>query len=143
MLGFLFKDRSKRIARIAASAAPLLEPGEEVQALVQVQTGRTAAANAAAVQDAFQRLSADWEAEGRVQSLAVLATERNVYVVTLTGLRLLDVGTVIHKQPIAGARVAVGDKVITIDDLELHVMENFEPHVAALRDLLTDSRPPG
>ena len=139
MFGF-FKDRSKRIARIATGAAPHLEPGETVQELVQVQTGRTAAANALAVQDAFQNLSADWEEEGKVQSLAVLATDRNIYVVTLTGLRLLDVGTVIYKQPIAEARVTVGDKVITIDDRSLHVMEHFEPHVAALRDLVSDAK---
>ena len=146
MLGF--GDRSKRIAKIAASAAPHLEDGEEVRELVQVQTGRTADANAVAVQDAYRYGASggelgrfNWPAEKAVQSLAVLATDRNLYVVTLTGIRLLEVGEVVFKQILAEAEATVGDKVITVDGVPLHVMNHYEAHVNGLRDLLAAQKP--
>lgn len=142
MLGFLFKDRSRRIAKIASSAGPHLEPGEEVRELVQAQTGRTAGANELAVHDAFTHGKIDRRAEAAVQSVAVLATDRNIYAVTLTGIRLLNVGRVVFKEPLAEARVKVGEKVITFNDVPLHVMEHFEPHVEGLRDLVAAAQSP-
>jgi hypothetical protein len=142
VLGFLFRDRSGRIAKIAASAAPHLEPGEEVRELVQAQTGRTAAANELAVHDAFTHGKVDRRAEAAIQSVAVLATDHNIYAVTLTGIRLLKVGRVVFKEPLAEARVKVGEKVITINDVPLHVMEHFESHVEGLRDLVAAAQSP-
>jgi hypothetical protein len=135
-----FGDRSKRIAKIAGSATPHLEAGEEVRELVQVQTGRTAEHNRWAVVQAGEYGEVNWREEGTVQSLAVLATDRNVYVVTLTGVRLLDVGQVAFKQPLADAPVTVEDKVITVDDVPLHVMNHYESHVVGLRDLLAAAK---
>ena len=140
MLGF--GDRSKRIAKIADSAAPHLEDGEEVRELVQVQTGRTAEDNAAAVRSAYLHGSVNKQIEAGIRSFAVLATDRNLYIVTLTGTRLLDVGEVVFKESFDNARVSVEDKVITIDDVRLHVMNHYESHVAGLRDLLASAPSP-
>lgn len=69
-----------------------------------------------------------------VQSFAVLATDRNPYVVTLTGWRLLNVGNVAYKELLAEAR-------ITVNDVVLHVMNHWEPQVEGFRQLLESAEP--
>jgi hypothetical protein len=135
-----FKDRSKRIAKIATSAAPHLEPDEEVVELVQVQSGRSADANWLAVYNAYEEGRVNVAAEGAVVSFAVIATERNLYLATLTGARLLDVDAVVHKEPLADADVTIADEHVSINGTELHVMNHFGPHVAHMRDLIAAAK---
>ena len=139
----MFGDRSKRIAKIAASAAPHLEQGEEVRELFQVQSGQTAEMSRAAVHRAGERGKIDQTAMHGVQSFAVIATDRNAYVVTLEGWRLLDVGEVAYKEPLADASIAVHDDYVSIGDRVLHVMNHWEHQVEQFRDRLDSARESG
>lgn len=134
-----FRDRSKRIAKIAASAAPHLEQGEEVRELFQVQSGQSADRNRMAVQDAYQHGDLDRRTLG-VKSFAVLATDANAYVVALKGWRLLDVAGVIHKAPLADAQIEVHDRYVTLNGEVLHVLDHWGPQVEAFRDLLAEAK---
>ena len=93
--------------KLSAGAARNLEPGETVCELVQTQTGQTAAANATAVMNS-EFVSAQSGIPFRVKTKAgphvLVATERNLYAMTLSGARLLNVGDVVMKLPLDQAQ---------------------------------------
>jgi hypothetical protein len=126
----VFGERTKRAAKIVESAQQLLDPGDEVQEVVQVQTGRTAGANAGAVEWAVYGMPL---LDRGVHSLAILATDETIYVVTLTGARLLNVGEIVFKEPIDDAEISFEDMVIMFNGHRLHVMGNWGQHVKRLQ----------
>jgi hypothetical protein len=106
--------RERRIAKLTANAQQSLEPGEQVVEVVQVQQGETPSATgggaAAAYIGATRPLSS-----ARADPSVVILTDQHLYVLELTGSRLLDVGAARQKIPLdhAIARVDAGKRRAT------------------------------
>ena len=140
----MFGGRRRRVEKLSAGAAKNLEPGESVRELVQTQTGQSAAANAAAVMESGLR-----SARGRFHRVKVnagphvlVATERNLYAMQLSGARLLDVGEVVMKAPLDQAEFHRQDKELIFGDTTFHVMALFGEHADRLSDYVSESRSP-
>jgi hypothetical protein len=141
----MFGGRRRRVEKLSAGAEKNLEPGESVRELVQTQTGQSAAANAAAVMDSGLR-----SARGRFHRAKVnagphvlVATERNLYAMRLSGARLLDVGEVVMKAPLDQAEFRRQEKELIFGDTTFHVMALFGEHADRLSDYVSESRSPG
>ena len=136
--------------RLSAGAEANLEDGESVRELVQTQTGQSAAANASAVgTSAFvsSELGIFYRSEVKAGPHVLVATDRNLYAMRLSGGRLLDVGDVVIKTPLADAELRRGKKKLTFAGTVFHVMGLFGEHADRLYEYVeqcggtTDSKP--
>lgn len=138
----MFGGRRKRVEKLSAGAGANLEDGEVVRELVQVQTGQSAAANASAVgASAFvsSELGILYRSEVKAGPHVLVATDRNLYAMVLSGARLLDVGDVVLKVPLAEADLYRGEKKLTFGGIEFHVMGFFGEHADRLYDYVEQS----
>lgn len=142
--------RRKRVEKLSAGATANLEDGESIRELVQTQTGQSAAANASAVgTSAFMssELGIFHRSEVRAGPHVLVATDRNLYAMTLSGRRLLDVGDVVLKAPLDQAALYKGKKALTFGGIKFHVMALFGEHADRLYAYVeqsggtTESRP--
>lgn len=142
--------RRKRVEKLSAGATANLEDGESIRELVQTQTGQSAAANASAVgTSAFMssELGIFHRSEVRAGPHVLVATDRNLYAMTLSGRRLLDVGDVVLKAPLDQAALYKGKKALTFGGIRFHVMALFGEHADRLYAYVeqsggtTESRP--
>jgi hypothetical protein len=133
----VFGDRKKRVAKLSAGAQRNLEPGEEIHDVVQVQTGRSAAANATAV-EVSGLVSAETGLPYRSPTKAtphlLVATDRNLYAMRLSGGRLLDVGNVVLKVPLDQAELRHEKNTLSFGGETFYVMGLFGEHAARLAD---------
>jgi hypothetical protein len=138
----MFGGRKKRVEKLSAGALPNLEDGESIQELVQTQTGQSAAANASAVAtSAFvsSELGIFHRSEVNAGPHVLVATDRNLYAMTLSGGRLLDVGDVVLKAPIDQADLYRGKKALTFGGVKFHVMAFFGEHADRLYEYVEQS----
>jgi hypothetical protein len=138
----MFGDRKKRVEKLSAGARANLEDGESIRELVQVQTGQSAAANASAVAtSAFvsSELGIFHRSEVNAGPHVLVATERNLYAMGLSGGRLLDVGDVVLKAPLSQAGLYRGKKALTFAGVKFHVMALFGEHADRLYDYVEQS----
>lgn len=133
----MFGGRKKRVAKLSEGAQRNLEPGEEIHEVVQVQTGRSAAANATAV-EVSGLVSAETGLPYRSPSKAtphvLVATDRNLYAMRLAGARLLDVGEVVLKAPLEQAELRHEKNILSFGGETFYVMGLFGEHAARLAD---------
>jgi hypothetical protein len=138
----MFGGRKKRVEKLSAGARANLEDGETIRELVQVQTGQSAAANASAVaSSAFvsSELGIFHRSKVNAGPHVLVATDRNLYAMGLSGGRLLDVGEVVMKAPISQARLYRGKKALTFGGVEFHVMALFGDHADRLYDYVAQA----
>jgi hypothetical protein len=138
----VFGGRKKRVATLSAGAEANLEDGESIRELVQTQTGQSAAANASAVgTSAFvsSQLGIFYRAPVKAGPHILVATDRNLYAMKLSGARLLDVGEVVLKAPLKEAGLHHGKKTLTFGDVEFHVMALFGDHADGLYEYVKQS----
>ena len=67
----------------------------------------------------------------------LVATDRNLYTMKLSGRRLLDVGEVVLKTPLDQADVYRGKKTLTFGGIKFHVMALFGEHADRLYDYVS------
>ena len=131
----MFGERKKRVEKLRAGARPNLEDGESIREIVQTQTGQSAAANASAVATSAlvsSELGVFHRSEVNAGPHVLVATDRNLYAMKLSGRRLLDVGDVVLKAPIDKADLYQGKKTLTFGGIEFHVMALFGEHADRL-----------
>lgn len=131
----MFGGRKKRVGRLSTGAEANLEDGESIRELVQVQTGQAAAANASAVaSSAFvsSELGIFHRSKVKAGPHVLVATDRNLYAMELSGPRLLDVGGVVLKAPLEAADLYRGKKTLSFGGVEFHVMGLFGEHADRL-----------
>ena len=134
--------RKKRVEKLSAGAQANLEDGESIRELVQTQTGQSAAANASAVgTSAFMSSELGIFHRSKVNAgpHVLVATDRNLYAMKLSGGRLLDVGDVVMKAPIDKADLYQGKKTLTFGGTKFHVMALFGEHADRLYDYVNRS----
>jgi hypothetical protein len=133
----MFGGRKKRVATLSAGAQKNLEPGEEIREVVQVQTGRSAAANAAAV-EVSGLVSAEtglpYRSPTKATPHVVVATDRNLYAMRLSGARLLDVGAVVLKVPLDQAELRHEKNTLSFGGERFYVMGLFGEHAARMAE---------
>jgi hypothetical protein len=148
----VFGGRRKRVARLGAGAQANLEDGESIRELVQTQTGQSAAANAGAVGTSAlvsSELGTFHRSEVSAGPHVLVATDRNLYAMKLSGGRLLDVGDVVLKAPLDKADLYQGKKTLAFGGIKFHVMAFFGEHADRLYDYVeqsggaTESKPAG
>jgi hypothetical protein len=131
----MFGGRKRRVEKLSSAAARNLEPGESIRELVQTQTGQSAAANASAVMNS-EFMSAQLGAPYRVKVKAgphvLVATDRNLYAMQLSGARLLDVGDVVLKVPLGESGLRRDGRQLHIGGQTFHVMALFGEHADRL-----------
>jgi hypothetical protein len=131
----MFGGRNKRVEKLSAGAMANLEEGESIRELVQTQTGQSAAANASAVgTSAFMSSELGIFHRSKVAAgpHVLVATDRNLYAMNLSGRRLLDVGDVVVKAPLDKADLYQGKKTLTFGGIKFHVMALFGEHADRL-----------
>jgi hypothetical protein len=69
----------------------------------------------------------------------LVATDRNLYAMKLSGGRLLDVGEVVMRVPLAKADLRKGKKRLIFDGTIFHVMGLFGEHADRLYDYVNRS----
>jgi FG-GAP repeat protein len=133
-VGRMFGGRRRRVERLSAGAARNLEPGETVRELVQVQTGQAAMANATAVMrsELVSARGIPYVAKVNAGPHILVATDRNLYAMTLSGARLYDVGDVVLKVPLAEAGLERAKRQLMVGGTTFHVMIAFADHAEAL-----------
>lgn len=133
----MFGGRKRRVAKLSEGAQPNLEPGEVIRQVVQVQTGRSAAANATAV-EVSELVSAETGLPYRSPTKAtphiLVATDRNLYAMRLSGGRLLDVGDVVLKVPLDEAELRHEKNTLSFGGERFYVMGLFGEHAIRLAD---------
>ena len=138
----MFGGRKKRVQKLGAGAQANLEEGESIRELVQTQTGQSAAANASAVgTSAFMssELGILYRSEVSAGPHVLVATDRNLYAMRLSGARLLDVGEVVLKAPLDKADLYRGTKALTFGGVKFHVMGLFGEHADRLYEYVKES----
>jgi hypothetical protein len=117
-----------------------LEPGETIRELVQTQVGQAATANATAVATS-EFLSAQtgmlYRAKVRAAPHVLVATDRNLYAMTLSGARLLDVGDVVLKVPLDQVELRHEKNRLIFGGVTFHVMGLFGEHAERLVEYVT------
>ncbi|MFN8159812.1 MAG: hypothetical protein U0R52_02040 [Solirubrobacterales bacterium] len=134
--------RKKRVAKLSAGAAANLEDGEPIREIVQTQTGQSAAANASAVGTSAlvsSQLGFPYRSEVSAGPHLLVATDRNLYAMKLSGARLLDVGDVVLKVPIGEAELRRAKKALVFGDVKFHIMALFGEHADRLYDYVEQS----
>ena len=104
----MFGGRKRRVAQLSDGAAKHLEPGETVAEIVQTQTGQSAMANMTAVATSgfvSAETGIGYRAKVKAAPHLLVATERHVYAMELSGARLLNVGDVVAKVPLEEAEL--------------------------------------
>jgi hypothetical protein len=142
----MFGGRRRRVEKLSAGAAQNLEPGESIRELVQVQTGQTAAANASAVMESWfvsSELGHSHRAKVNAGPHVLVATDRNLYAMTLAGNRLLDVGDVVLKAPLDEVDLRRAKRELTFGGITFHVMALFGEHAERLYDYVRSSASSG
>jgi hypothetical protein len=127
--------RKKRVEKLSAGAKANLEESESVRELVQTQTGQSAAANASAVGTSglmSSELGMFYRSKVGAGPHVLVATDRNLYAMKLSGRRLLDVGDVVLKAPLDQADLYQGKKALTFGGTKFHVMALFGEHADRL-----------
>ena len=77
----------------------------------------------------------------------LVATDRNLYAMRLSGARLLDVGDVVLKAPLDKSDLYRGKKTLTFGGVKFHVMALFGEHADRLYEYVrrsgvsTESKP--
>ena len=149
-MGTMLGGRKKRVEKLSAGAQANLEDGETIRELVQTQTGQSAAANASAVgTSAFMssQLGTFYRSEVSAGPHVLVATDRNLYAMKLSGRRLLDVEDVVLKAPLDKADLYQGNKTLSFGGTKFHVMALLGEHADRLYDYVkqsggaTDSKP--
>jgi hypothetical protein len=138
----MFGGRKKRVEKLSAGARANLEEGESIRELVQVQTGQSAMANANAVAtSAFvsSELGIFHRSKVNAGPHVLVATDRNLYAMRLSGGRLLDVGEVVLKAPLGQAELYRGKKTLSFGGVKFHVMALFGDHADSLYDYVAQS----
>ena len=141
-MGPMFGGRKKRVEKLSAGAKANLEEGESIRELVQTQTGQSAAANASAVGTSgfiSSELGMFYRSKVSAGPHVLVATNRNLYAMKLSGRRLLDVGDVVLKSPLDGADLYQGKKTLTFGGIKFHVMALFGEHADRLYDYVEQS----
>jgi hypothetical protein len=69
----------------------------------------------------------------------LVATDRNLYAMRLSGGRLLDVGEVVMKAPLDQADLRKGKRRLIFDGTTFHVMSLFGEHADRLYDYVSQS----
>jgi hypothetical protein len=136
----MFGGRRRRVERLSAGAAKSLEPGEAIHELVQTQVGQAAAANATAVASAeFVSAQAGtlYGAKVRAAPHVLVATDRNLYAMTLSGARLLDVGDVVLKVPLDQVELRHEKNRLIFGGVTFHVMGLFGERAKRLVEYVT------
>src|SRR4029078_10996119 len=137
-----FGGRKKRVEKLSAGAMANLEDGESIRELVQTQTGQSAAAKAVCVATCglvSSELGIFYRSEVSAGPHVLVATERNLYAMKLSGGRLLDVGDVVLKAPLDKAELSQGQKALTFGGIKFHVMALFGEHADRLYDYVKQS----
>jgi hypothetical protein len=138
----MFGGRKRRLEKLSAGAARNLESGEAIRELVQTQTGQSATANAAAVMNsAFVTAQTGGVYRSKVKAgpHVLVATDRNLYAMALSGARLLDVGDVILKAPLDQADLRQGKRQLIFGGMTFHVMALFGEHADRLYEYVSRS----
>jgi len=138
----MFGGRKKRVEKLSAGAQANLEDGESIRELVQVQTGQSAAANASAVATSAlvsSELGIFHRSKVNAGPHVLVATDRNLYAMGLSGGRLLDVGEVVMKAPLDQAGLCRDKKMLTFGGVEFHVMALFGEHADRLYEYVAES----
>jgi hypothetical protein len=138
----MFGGRKKRVEKLSAGAQANLEEGESIRELVQTQTGQSAAANANAVGTSgfmSSELGILYRSEVSAGPHVLVATDRNLYAMSLSGARLLDVGEVVLKAPLDKADLYQGKKALTFGGIKFHVMGLFGEHADHLYEYVKES----
>jgi hypothetical protein len=131
----VFGGRKKRVEKLSAGAQANLEDGESIRELVQTQTGQSAGANASAVATSgfmSSELGTFWRSDVKAGPHVLVATDRNLYAMTLSGNRLLDVGDVVAKVPLDKAELYQGKRTLSFGGVKFHVMALFGDHADRL-----------
>ena len=131
----MFGGRKRRVEKLTAGAAHNLEPGESVRGLVQTQTGQSAAANASGVMNSefmSSQLGFPYRVKVKAGPHVLVATDRNLYAMQLSGPRLLDVGDVVLKAPLGGSGLRRDGRQLHFGGETLHVMALFGEHADRL-----------
>src|SRR5205085_11702036 len=121
----MFGGRKRRVEKLSAGAQKNLEPNEQIRHVVQVQTGRSAAANATAVEVSelvSSQTGMAYRSPGKVAPHVLVATDRNLYAMRLSGARLLDVGDVVLKVPLENVRLQHERNRLSFGGETFHVM---------------------
>ena len=138
----MFGGRRRRLEKLSAGAARNLESGESVRELVQTQTGQPASANAAGVMTSefvTAQTGTPYRSKTKAGPHILVATERNLYAMTLSGARLLDVGDVVLKVPLDQADLRQDKRRLTFGGMTFHVMALFGEHADRLHDYVSRS----
>jgi len=142
----MFGGRKRRLEKLSAGAAQNLEEGESIRELVQTQTGQSAASNATAVMGSglmSEQLGAAYRVKVNAGPHILVATDRNLYAMRLSGGRLLDVGEVVMKAPLDRADLRKGKRRLIFDGTIFHVMGLFGEHADRLYDYVSQSSDAG
>jgi hypothetical protein len=134
--------RNKRVEKLRAGAEANLEAGESIRELVQTQTGQSAASNASAVgTSAFlsSQLGIFYRSEVSAGPHVLVATDRNLYAMKLSGGRLLDIGDVVLKVPLDKADLYQAKKTLSFGGITFDVMGLFGEHADRLYDYVKQS----
>jgi hypothetical protein len=134
--------RKKRVERLSAGAKENLEAGESIRELVQTQTGQSAAANASAVGTSefmSSQLGIFYRSQVKAGPHILVATDRNLYAMKLSGARLFDVGEVVLKAPVDKADLYQGKKTLIFGGITFHVMGLFGEHADRLYNYVEQS----
>jgi hypothetical protein len=138
----VFGGRKRRVEKLSGGASANLEDGESIRELVQTQTGQSAGANASAVAtSAFvsSELGVFYRSKVSAGPHLLVATDRNLYAMELSGGRLLDVGDVVFKAPLDKADLYREKKTLTLGGVKFHVMGMFGEHADRLYDHVKQS----
>ncbi len=128
--------------KLTAGVRANLEDGESVRELVQTQTGQSAAANATAVATSglvSSELGIFYRSKVAAGPHVLVATDRNLYAMALSGARLLDVGEVVLKAPLDKADLYKGQKTLSFGGVKFQVMALFGEHADRLYEYVKQS----
>jgi len=109
--------RHRRVARIAAGATSHLESGETVQELVEAQSGPSPDRDSASSGSSG---NTEAKAAGRrdaptADPQVLLATERHLYAIRLSGPALLEVGEVVLKLVLSDVTMSLEHDELRVD----------------------------
>ena len=131
----MFGGRKRRVEKLSAGAGHNLEPGESVRELVQTQTGQSAASNASAVMNSefmSSHLGVPYRVKINAGPHVLVATDRNLYAMRLSGARLLNVGDVVLKARLDEADLRRDGSKLTFGGTTFNVMALFGEHADRL-----------
>jgi hypothetical protein len=89
------------------------------------------------------QIGAPYRAKVKAGPHVLVATDRNLYAMKLSGARLLDVGDVVIKVPLGDAELHRDGRKLEIGGLTFHVMALFGEHADRLCEYVDRSRATG